>query len=435
MSAEEFAKRRKTLLKHLNPNSIVIIPSANEMIRNGDAHYLFRQNSDFFYLTGFEEPEAIAVLIPNREDGEYILFNRTRDPSREIWDGPRAGQEGAVKDFHAHQSFPISQFKSMLPQLLEGREAIYYPVGSHPRFDKLILRAVNQVRAKIRGGITFPSQFLDISSALHEMRLLKSAHEIKIMQRAVDITAESHIAAMQMCKPGLYEYELEAKISYIFQKNAARSPAYSSIVGAGKNSCILHYVTNNAKIGANDIVLVDAGCEYQNYASDITRTFPANGKFSGEQKAIYELVLAAQLAAINTVKPGASFLAAQSVIVKILTQGLCDLGLLKGNVDNLIENQAYFPFYMHRSGHWLGLDVHDVGAYNLNNQWRPLQPGMVLTIEPGLYISENIPGVDKRWHNIGVRIEDDILVTETGHKVLSANIPKKIVDIESVMAH
>ncbi len=430
----EYAKRRKQLMQTIGPTGIVILPSAREYIRNGDAYYYFRQYSDFYYLTGFDEPESVLILAPKRKEGEYILFNRVRDRDREIWDGPRAGQEGACKEFLADQAFPIAELEAMLPELLVGRESVHYSLGFDKTFDDILLRAVNNIRAKIRGGLQSPIAFVDVGPSLHEMRLVKSPAEIAMMQKAVDITAFGHIRAMEVCEPNKYEYELEAELMYEFHKRGARSSAYNSIVGAGKNTCILHYVTNNQKIVDGDLVLIDAGAEYQNYAADITRTFPANGKFSGEQCAIYELVLESQLAAIKAIKPGASWTAAQNVIVKILTQGLVDLGLLKGNVDNLIEKRAYFPFYMHKSGHWLGLDVHDAGRYNINNKWRPLEAGMTLTVEPGLYISADIPGVHKRWHNIGVRIEDNVVVTETGRDVLSKQIPKTVADIEALMA-
>lgn len=430
----EYAKRRKDLMRHVGPTGIVILPSASEILRSGDSTYHFRQNSDFYYLTGFDEPDAVVVLAPKRKEGEYILFNRIRDRDREIWDGPRAGQEGAVKEYGADQSFPIEKFEAMLSELLAGRESIHYPLGLNGEFDAKILQALNNIRAKIRTGVQSPIAFVDITPSIHEMRILKSAAEISVMQKAVDITAGAHIRAMKTCKPGMNEYELEAEIMYEFQRNGARFAAYNSIVGAGRNSCILHYVNNNNVINDGDLVLVDAGAEYQNYAADITRTFPANGKFSGEQRAIYELVLESQLAGIKAVKPGAVWTAPQTAIVKVLTQGLIDLGILKGRLDALIEKEAYFPFYMHRSGHFLGLNVHDVGRYRVNNKWRGLEPGMVLTIEPGIYISADIAGVNKRWHNIGVRIEDNVLVTKSGRDVLSHRIPKKVEEIEKIMA-
>lgn len=429
----EYAKRRKALMQEIGSDAILILPAAPEILRNGDAVYAHRQNSDFYYLTGFNEPEAVMVLAPKRKGGEYILFNRVRDPAHEIWDGPRAGQEGARKHFQANESYPIGDFKKMLPELLAGREVVHYPLARNNQFDKTIFKAIQDCRAKIRTGLQTPKSFVDIEPTIHEMRLLKSAAEIATMQKAVDITAVAHEHAMKICKPGMYEYELEAALQYDFIRHGARFAAYNSIVGSGRNTCILHYITNDKKIENGDLVLIDAGAEYQNYAADITRTFPANGKFSGEQRAIYELVLEAQLAAIAAVKPGASFTITQDKVVKVITQGLVDLKLLKGRVDDLIEKKAYFDFYMHRAGHWLGIDVHDVGQYKVGANWRKLAPGMVLTVEPGIYISSDLKHVPKNWHNIGVRIEDNVLVTKKGHDVLSQKIPKKVKEIESLV--
>lgn len=429
----EFAKRRKKLMQHIGAKGIVIIPSGSLLHRNGDSEFPFRQQSDFYYLTGFEEPGAVAVLLPKRKKGEYILFNRVRNRDEEIWTGYRAGQEGACKEFLADEAFPILEFDHKLPELFEGREEIHYALGMNECFDKKIIKAVNKIRGKIRSGAQSPVAFVDISHTLHEMRLIKSAAEVDVMRKAALISADAHRRAMRYCKPGIYEYELEAEIMHEFQRNGARFPAYTCIVGSGANSCILHYNDNNKKIENNSMVLIDAGCEYQYYASDITRTFPANGKFSAEQAAIYDIVLQAQLAAIKTIKPGALWSTAQDVIVKIMTQGLLDLGILKGKLADLIEKQAYLPFYMHKSGHWLGLDVHDVGCYKINKQWRKLKPGMVLTVEPGIYISADTPNVHKCWHNIGVRIEDDVLVTAKGNEVLSHKAPKTIKDIEAIM--
>ncbi|HTM63916.1 MAG TPA: Xaa-Pro aminopeptidase [Gammaproteobacteria bacterium] len=430
----EYAKRRKSLMKEIGPSGIIILPSAEEAPRNADALYHFRQNSDFYYLTGFNEPEAVAVLAPGRKEGEYILFNRVRDRSREIWDGPRAGQDGARKEFLADQAFPIEELEDMLSELLSGRDAVHYPLGTNRKFDKMLTDAVNRVRAQVRGGAEWPTSFCDITPTIQEMRIFKSADELALMRHAAEISARAHMRAMQVCKPGMHEYELEAELMHEFISSGARFAAYNSIVGSGHNSCVLHYISNDRKIHKDDLVLIDAGCEYQNYASDITRTFPASGKFSPEQREIYNLVLESQLAAVKAVKPGASWTAPQDIIVKVLTQGLIDLGILKGKLDSLIERQAYMPFYMHRSGHFLGLDVHDCGRYRINNKWRKLEPGMVLTVEPGLYISADIPGVHKRWHNIGVRIEDDVAVTAKGNEILSKNVPKSADDIEAIMS-
>ena len=430
----EYAKRRKQLMQKIGSEGIVILAAPPVSRRNGDYEYFYRQNSDFYYLTGFEEPEAVLVLAPKRKDGEFILFSRKKDRAVEIWEGLRAGQEGARKTFGADQAFPIEELNTVLPDLLQDREQIHYTIGLDKDFDKQVLRAINKVRGKIRSGAQSPLGFVDVVNTLHEMRLVKSADEIAIMRKVSEISAKAHARAMQHCKPGMFEYELEAEILHEFNRNGARFPAYTSIVGTGANACILHYNSNNQKIQNGDMVLIDAGAELHNYAADITRSFPANGRFTPEQRDIYQIVLEAQLAGIKATKPGAPWTRAQEVIVKILTQGLIDLGILKGRLDDLIEKQAYFPFYMHKSGHWIGLDVHDVGRYKTNNKWRTLETGMVLTIEPGLYISADIPGVHKRWQNIGVRIEDDVLVTAKGNEVLSHHAPKTIADVEALMA-
>ena len=429
----EFAARRAQLIKKIGSDGIVILPAAPLVYRNNDAEYPYRQQSDFYYLTGFEEPEAVMVLAPKRKEGEFILFNRVRNRDEEIWTGYRAGQEGGKKIFKANEAYPIHEFEKKLPELLENRTEIHYTLGLNAAFDKVILKAVNKIRNRIRSGIQSPIVFVDVQQTVHEMRLIKSPAEIALMRKAADISAEAHKKAMQVCKPGMYEYQLEATLLFEFQNQGARFPAYGSIVGSGGNSCILHYTSNNQKIEKNSVVLIDAGCEYQNYASDITRTFPANGRFSEEQRAIYEIVLAAQLAGIKTVRPGALWADAQTAIVRTITEGLIKLGILKGKLKDLIEKQAYFPFYMHKSGHWLGLDVHDAGRYKINGQWRKLQPGMVLTVEPGIYISADTKGVHKRWHNIGVRIEDDVLVTKNGNEILSHRVPKTVKEIENLM--
>lgn len=435
LEMSEFASRRKRIMERLDAKDIMILPSAPIQQRNGDYDYPYRQNSDFYYVTGFEEPNAIAILAPHHAKGDFILFNQTRNREEELWTGPRAGQDGAKALYGANDAFPFAEFEAQLPEICAGRKNIHYSLGLNPHCDHIVLRTLNKMRGKIRAGLQPPLTFIDLTDTLHELRLIKSAHEIKLMKKAAEISAWAHIQAIKICKPDLYEYELEAEIAYLFQKNGARFPAYTSIIGSGENSCILHYVNNNQRIKKNDIVLIDAGAEYQNYAADLTRTFPANGRFSPEQKAVYEIVLAAQKAGIQTIKPGASFIAAQEKMVEIITEGLIDLGILKGNRTELIEKQAYFPFYMHKSGHWLGLDVHDVGRYKINGEWRSLETNMVLTIEPGIYISQVLSEVDKRWHGIGVRIEDDILVTAQGNEILTQAAPKELKDIEDLMAH
>ncbi len=429
----EFAKRRKKLMQKIGPTGIVILVTAPLTVRNGDADYAYRQQSDFYYMTGFEEPEAVALFVPQRKAGEFILFNRIRNRDEEIWTGTRAGQLGACKTFGANEAYPIEQLAEKLPEFLTGREEIHYTLGSNSTFDTLLLDTMNKIRGKIRSGIQSPLAFVDLTHTVHEMRLIKSPAEIALMRKAAKISAAAHIQAMATCKPGINEYQLEAEITYQFQKNGARYHAYTPIVSSGINTCTLHYNDNNRIIKNKSIVLIDAGCEYQNYASDVTRTFPANGRFTAEQRAIYEIVLEAQLAGIKAIRPKAEWCAMQNAIVKIITQGLIDLKLLKGTLHNLIEKKAYTKFYMHGAGHWLGLDVHDVGRYKSHDKWRRLQPGMVLTVEPGIYIPAGTPGVPKRWHNIGVRIEDDVLVTATGNDVLSNGAPKMIEDIEAIM--
>lgn len=434
ITKQEWKKRRATLLKKIGPHAIAIIPSAPITIRNADYEFPYRQNSDFYYLTGFEEPESIAVLAPSRKEGRFILFNRARHPEKEIWEGTRAGQIGACKDFGAQQAFCFTEFAEKLPEILIGHKEVHYLFGINQNIDGILLSAINKLRGRIRKGTSFPTALVDLSDTIHEMRLIKSSAEIKIMQKTADIAAQAHIRAMKTCKPGINESQLEAELIYEFQRNGARHPAYTPIVGSGENTCILHYNANNKIIKNGTLVLVDAGSEYQYYASDITRTFPANGKFTAEQGAIYEIVLKAQKAVINIIKPGLAWEKMHKTAIKVITQGLINIGLLQGDIKQLIQKQAYKPFYMHNTGHWLGLDVHDAGRYAVNNQWRRLEPGMVLTVEPGIYISSNIKNVPKQWHHIGVRIEDDILVTPKGCKVLTEKVPKEISEIEKLMS-
>jgi Xaa-Pro aminopeptidase len=429
----EFAKRRKKLMQKIGSTGIVILVAAPVAMRSGDSDYPYRQHSDFYYLTGFEEPEAVAIFAPKRKEGEFILFNRARNRSEEIWTGVRAGQEGARQQFGADEAYPMEQLVEKLPEFLTGRKEIYYTLGANSAFDTLLINAINKIRGKIRSGAQSSFGLMDLTHTAHEMRIIKSSAEIALMRKAAQISAAAHVKAMMACHPGMYEYQLEAEIIYQFQTRGARYPAYPTIVGSGSNSCILHYVANNQVIADKSLVLVDAGCEYQFYASDVTRTFPANGRFTAEQSAVYEIVLAAQLAGIKAVRPGAEWDAPQQAIVKVITQGLMDLKLLKGHLDDLIQERAYSKFYMHSAGHWLGLDVHDVGCYKFDGKWRRMQAGMVLTIEPGIYIPARTPHVAKRWHDIGVRIEDDILVTPTGNEILSCDAPKTINDIEHIM--
>ena len=411
---------------------VAIVPTAPVHIRNRDVEFPYRADSDFYYLTHFPEPEAVAVLVPGRPHGEFILFCRERDPEKEIWDGRRAGPEGAVQRYGADDAFPIDDIDDILPGLLEDKEKVFYSMGRHAEFDLRLIQWVNEVRAKSRTGVHAPGEFVALDHILHEMRLFKSAEEVRLMRRAAKISANAHRRAMRAARPGMMEYELEAELLYEFKKGGAEFPAYSPIVGSGENACILHYTENNAAMADGSLVLIDAGAEVDGYAADITRTFPVNGRYSGEQKAVYEVVLAAQATALEQVAPGRHWNAPHDAAVRTLTQGLVDLGLLSGEVDGLIEKNAYRRFYMHRTGHWLGLDVHDVGDYKIDGEWRELEPGMALTVEPGLYIAAN-KDVPERWWNIGVRIEDDALVTAEGHEVLTADTPKTVADIEAVM--
>ncbi|BDZ74604.1 Xaa-Pro aminopeptidase [Methylophaga marina] len=433
MQKKEFTKRRQHLMDIMGPDTIAVLPNAPVANRNRDVDYPYRSDSSFHYLTGFDEPESVLVLIPGREHGEYILFCRERDLDKEIWDGYRAGQEGAIAEFGADDSYPISDLDDILPGLLEGKEKVYYTMGNQPSFDQHMVSWLNHLRQAARSGKHSPTEIIELEHCLNELRLFKSSQEIKAMKQAASVSAQAHIRAMQFTKPGKWEYEVEAEIIHEFMKNGCRSPAYPSIVGGGENGCILHYIENSAKLKSNELLLIDAGAEFECYAGDITRTFPVNGKFTTAQAAVYQIVLNAQKAAIAAVKPGNHWNQPHEAAVEVLTQGLVELGILNGNVDQLIEEGAYREFYMHRTGHWLGMDVHDVGDYKVGGEWRLLEPGMVLTVEPGLYIRDQ-EHVDKKWHFIGIRIEDDVLVTKDGCEVLTEAAPKEIDEIEALMA-
>lgn len=433
ISNQEFARRRRDLMAQMEPDSIAIVPAAREKIRNRDVEFPFRQDSDFYYLTGFPEPDAVLVLLPGREHGEVVVFCRERDPTMELWNGYRAGPEGVCARYGADDAFPISDMDDILPGLIEGRERVYYAMGRNADFDRRVMQWINVIRSKVRAGAHPPGEFLDLDHLLHDLRLFKSAGELRVMREAGQISARAHCRAMTFCKPGMYEYQLEAEILHEFGRSGSRSPAYGSIVGAGANGCILHYRENDAEISDGDLVLIDAGCELEHYAADITRTFPANGKFSKEQQALYEITLEAQLAAIDVIKPGAHWNDSHDATVRVIAQGLKDLGLLEGDVKELIETEAYKRFYMHRAGHWLGMDVHDVGDYKVGGAWRVLEPNMVMTVEPGIYVSPNDSGVARKWRGIGIRIEDDVVVTKKGCEVLTGDVPKSVRDIEKLM--
>ncbi|AFT67994.1 MAG: Xaa-Pro aminopeptidase [Cycloclasticus pugetii] len=431
---KEFARRRQQFLRMVGEGNIAVIASASIMQRNSDVEFHFRQNSDFFYLSGFDEPESVIVFVPGREQGEYVLFCREYDEKTALWVGASAGLEGAVRDYAVDDAFPIDDIDDILPGLLENKNRLYFPMGAQPDFDQQLMDWSQQVRGRSRAGVSAPAEFISSDHILHEMRLIKSAQEIKWMKKAAKISVKAHIKAMQSCRPGMYEYQVEANLKHCFMSHGAQQEAYPAIVGGGHNGCVLHYIDNNAVLNDGDLLLIDAGCEWKKYASDITRTFPVNGVFNEEQKALYQLVLDAQYAAIEQVKPGNHWNDPHDAAVEVLTKGLVRLGLLQGSLSTLIKNEAYKPYYMHRTGHWLGMDVHDVGDYKLDDQWRLLEPGMVLTVEPGLYIHPNANEVDKKWRGIGIRIEDDVLVTKKGHEVLTDSVPKEIKDIESLMS-
>jgi Xaa-Pro aminopeptidase len=429
-----FAEHKETLLQNMANNSVAIIPSAALQVRNRDAEFPFRQDSDFFYLTGFTEDNAVLVLIKKDNNREMVLFCQPKIKEMEIWTGFRLGPDAAIEALGVTQAHSIDALTKQLPEYMEDCEHVYAHWGNNKDWDSKIIHAIEQVKLKVRTGITAPTAMLAIEPLLHEQRLIKSQAEISLMTKAAQISAQAHVKAMKMVKPGMFEYMLEGEIRHHCAMQGARFDAYSSIVGSGDNACILHYTANDQEINDGDLILIDAGCEINHYASDITRTFPANGRFSEEQKALYQIVLNAQLAAIEQVKPGNHFNHPHEAAVQVITQGLVDLGLLTGNVAELIESEAYKPFYMHKTGHWLGLDVHDVGAYKKNGQWRELEPGIVLTVEPGIYVAVDESSVDEKWRGIGIRIEDDVLVTDMGHQVLSKDVPKSIHDIETLMA-
>ncbi len=434
LDPREYPKRRRQLMQLMSPNSIAIIPSAPVTVRNRDVEHPFRQDSDFYYLSGFAEEHAVLVLIPGREHGEYVLFCQEKIKEQEIWTGRRVGPEAAPKVLGCDDAFPISDIDDILPGLIEGKDRIYASLGVSPEFDRQLMQWVNHIKAQVRNGATPPHEFSALDHLLHDIRLIKSPAEVALMQRACDISADAHTRAMQMVKPGMYEYELDAELMRTFMAAGSRWPAYPSIVGTGDNACILHYTHNNAEIKDGDLILIDAGCELDYYASDITRTFPANGKFSAPQRQLYQLVLDANYAAIAQVKAGNHWNQPHEAAVRVLTEGLVKLGLLQGDVDELIEALAFRQFYMHKTGHWLGMDVHDVGEYRIDGEWRILEEGMVMTIEPGLYIAPDDETVDAQWRGIGIRIEDDVVVTKTGCQVLTSKVVKDIDAIEALMA-
>jgi Xaa-Pro aminopeptidase len=416
------------------PGGIAIFPAAPAAVRNSDVEHPYRQDTDFYYLTGFEEQQAVAVLTPNHPEHRFVLFVQPKDREREVWTGWRAGAEGAKRDYGADAAFTIDKLEEELPKLAEKTDRIYYRFGGDPTFDERMIGFMRLFQRQRQREGTGPTSLIDPAEMLHEMRLIKTPGELELLRRAIEITCEGHIAAMEALRPGVYEYQLDATLGYVFRKNGSPRCGYATIVGAGANATVLHYTTNNRRIEDGDLVLIDAGAEFGYYTGDVTRTLPAGGRFTGDQAALYQLVLDAQLQAIDTIRPGATFIDPHDRTVRVLTEGLVRLGLLEGEVDKLIEENKFRKFFMHRTSHWLGMDVHDAGPYKVGDEWRRLAPGMVMTVEPGLYIAEDAEDVDPRYRGIGIRIEDDVLVTDNGHEVLSARVPKTISDIEGAMS-
>lgn len=436
LTQADFQERRDRLAEEMGPHSIAIIATSPVAMRNRDADYKFRADSSFFYLTGFAEPEAVAIIetFESIDEGyTYSLFCRERDREMEIWHGYRAGVDGAVEDYDADEAYAIDLLDEEIIEKLLNKQKLFYRMGQQTEFDARVSKWIAQANGESRRGTSAPANVIQLDRILDEMRLHKSTQEIELMQIASTISAQAHTRAMQTVKPGMMEYALEAELNYIFGQNGC-VPSYNSIVGGGENGCILHYVENDKVLKDGDLVLIDAACEYQLYASDITRTFPVNGKFSPEQKALYDVVLKAQLAAIDAVRIGNSYKEPHRIAVRILVQGLLDLGLMQGDIEQIIESESFHQFYMHGTGHWLGMDVHDVGSYKIEGEWRAYEEGMAVTVEPGLYIAPDDETVDAKWRGIGIRIEDDVVVTKNGPRVLTAAVVKTVEEIEALMA-
>lgn len=434
---KEYARRRAALMKRIGRDGIAIVPGAREVVRARDTHYKFRQDSDFFYLSGFNEPDAVLVLAPGRKIGgrpaEFVMFVRERNVDQEIWHGRRAGPEGAAADYGADEAHTIEAFAARLPQLLAGRAKVHYTLGEHAHLDATVAACVREIREVSRRGAAAPTEFVALETSLHEMRLRKSPAELKLMARACEISAEAHCIAMRKTRAGLREWQVGAEIEAHFAHHGM-VPGYGSIVGGGENACILHYVDNDAVLRDGDLLLIDAGGELEGYTADITRSFPVSGKFSKAQQAVYDIVLEANRAAIKTLKVGESVGKPHEVATRILTEGLVELGLLKGDPKDLIKAGKQRQFYMHGTGHWLGMDVHDVGRYKLDGEYRKFEAGMVMTVEPGLYIAPGSKGVPEKYWGIGIRIEDDVVVTAKGPQVLTGGVPKDAGEIEKLMA-
>lgn len=431
MNKEVFAERRKRFMQRMAPGSVAVLAAAPALRRNHDVEYDYRQDSDFYFLTGFEEPESFCVLAPGHRRHEYVLFVRPRDREKEIWNGYRAGVEGAIQQYGAEMAYTNDQLEDILTEMLQNASALYYSVNRQSKIDRRVFQILEVVRAKFRLGIHPPSHIIDPRDMLAEMRLVKTGADIDALAHAVEISAQAHLAAMNCAAPGLHEYEIQAVLEYIFRSNGSMRNGYQCIVGSGPHACILHYRENQRLMKDGDLLLVDAGAEYEYFTGDITRTYPVNGKFTSEQKAVYETVLDVQKRAIRMVRPGSSIMGIHEFAVRALTEGMLDLGLLTGSVDENIENESYQKYYMHRTSHWLGMDVHDAGRYKNGESWLALEPGMVLTVEPGIYIAPD--DEHERFRGIGVRIEDDVLVTAAEPRVLSAACPKEVADLESII--
>jgi Xaa-Pro aminopeptidase len=413
--------------------SVIIVRAAPEKIRNNDVHYAYRQDSDFLYLTGFREPGAMLVLIPGRKEGEAVMFCRERDPKREMWDGPMAGPEGAVSDYSMDQSFNIDEAEKLLPGMLEGSTRVYYDLGRDINFDHRLIGWMNEFRAKAHRKFHAPEEIIALDHILHDMRLFKSRGELAAMRKSAKVAAEAHRRAMRVCKPGMNEADIHAELLHVFTSRHCEA-SYQPIVGSGANACVLHYITNRDPLNDGDLLLIDAGAEYDGYASDITRTFPVNGRFSAAQRDLYEVVLAAQAAAIQHVRTGKQWDDVHEAAVEVVAQGMLDLGILGGSLEQALEEESYGKYYVHKTGHWLGLDVHDVGDYQVDGHSRELEPGMVFTVEPGIYIRPDEPSVNERWRGLGIRIEDNVVVTKGGAEIITAEVPREIGEIEALMA-
>jgi Xaa-Pro aminopeptidase len=431
LSREDFAARRARFMEAMG-QGVAVLPAAPIAIRNSSVEHEYRQDSDFYYLTGFDEPQSVLVLTSEHHEHRTVVFARKRDKERETWDGPRAGVEGAKELIGADAAFPIEELDQRLPDYFGDVRRLHYRLGVNHEFDPVVFRALDAVRRKARTGVLAPSEIVDLTRDLHELRLRKTSAELDTMSAAAAITREAHARAMKVAKPGRYEYEVEAEILRVFRAHGAERPAYGSIVGSGPNATILHHRRNDRRMHEGDLLLIDAGAELGYYASDVTRTFPVSGRFSGPQRAVYDVVLAAQRAAIDAVRPGVTYMSVHDLAVRILTEGMIELGLIEGPVDEAIELGRYKTFYMHRTSHWLGMDVHDVGDYFSDKKPRTLEPGMVLTVEPGMYIPVD-SSADERFRGIGIRIEDDIAVTADGCRNLTGDIPKDPAELERIL--